>query len=271
MFQTDTDRAPRINELRFQYQPIVSLADGDPGWAEALVRWHLADGTIRGPLDVLPHWLGATRHPVFTRFSIERAAASLAAHPSARISVNLSPTQITHPTTLQLLEGLLPNIRSRLRIELTEQHFYDTAALWSSLALVRERCEVVLLDDVTLIDIDSRAKDDAPIDGVKLDRSVIQQLEDPARRPIIERFVRSVTERFPIVVAEGIEDRIWCEGLQELGVSHVQGFGIGRPQPDLVEPLYEPQLPRVLATPARGVRLNFGAILAGGVHSELTD
>jgi len=265
------DRAPRINELRFQYQPIVSLSHDDLGWSEALVRWHLADGTIRGPNDVLPHWLAASRQDVFTRFSLERAAATLAAHPSAQISVNLSPVQITHPMTLPVLEGLLPEIRSRLRIELTEQRYYDTATLWSSLTSIRERCGVVLLDDVTVDDIDSRAREGCPVDGVKLDRTVIQGLGDPDRRPGLERFVRAVSERFPIVVAEGVEDISWCDVLSELGVSHAQGFGIGRPKPDLIEPLFEPQLPGVVGVGARGVRLNFGDILSGGAHSELSD
>lgn len=271
MLDTRMDRAPQIDELGFQYQPIVSLWDEDCGWSEALVRWHVADGTIRGPNDVLPHWLAASRQNVFTRFSLERAAATLATHAGVQISVNLSPTQVTHPSTLPLLEGLLPEIRERLRIELTEQRFYDTAALWSSLEAIRERCGVVLLDDVTVADIDSRAREGCPVDGIKLDRTVVQALGDPDQRAVIERFIAEVTERFPIVVAEGIENAAWCDELRDLGVSHVQGFGIGRPMPSLVEPLYEPLLPRVLGAAARSVRLNFGDILPGGTHSELAD
>lgn len=271
MLDNRPDRAPRIDELRFQYQPIVSLSPREPGWSEALVRWQLADGTIRGPNDILPHWLAVGRQEAFTRFSLERAAAALAAHPDALISVNLSPTQVTHPMTLPILEGLLPDIRSRLRIELTEQRFYDTAALWSSLRSIRERCSIVLLDDVTYPDVDSRAHADCPVDGVKLDRSVVDGFGDPSMRPELERFVREVTERFPIVVAEGIEDPAWCEWLGELGVSHAQGFGLGRPRPDLVEPLFEPQMQIGLGSGTRGMRLNFGDILVGGAHSELSD
>lgn len=271
MLDKRPDRAPRLDELRFQYQPIVPLSPREPGWSEALVRWQLADGTIRGPNDVLPHWLAPARLELFTRFSLERAAAALAAHPDALISVNLSPTQLTHPSTLSLLEGLLPEIRSRLRIELTEQRFSDTATLWSSLELIRERCSIVLLDDVSDTDIDTRLPANCPVDGIKLDRSVVDGLGDPVKRPALERLIREVTERFPIVVGEGVEDPIWCERLGELGVSHVQGFGIGRPRPDLVEPLFEPQLRDGQGTGARGMRLNLGEILAGGAHSELSD
>lgn len=264
-------RAPRLSELRFQYQPIVSLSQDLASWSEALVRWHLSDGTIRGPNDVLPHWLAAPRQEEFTRFSLERAAAALALHPTGQISVNLSPTQVTHPMTLTILEELLPVIRARLRIELTEQHFFDTAALWDSLTAIRERCGVVLLDDVTVSDIDSRAKDGCPVDGVKLDRSVVMGLGDRDLRQGLVDFVRDVTQRFPIVVAEGVEDPDWCEELRTMGVSHVQGFGIGRPKPDLVEPIYEPRLPGGPSVGVLGVRLNRDGIMSGGVVSELSD
>lgn len=271
MFTNQPDRAPRLSELRFQFQPIVSLTRDQASWSEALVRWHLSDGTIRGPNDVLPHWLAATRQEEFTRFSLERAATALALHPTAQISVNLSPTQVTHPMTLAVLEGLLPVIRNRLRIELTEQHFFDTAALWDSLRAIRERCGVVLLDDVTLSDIHSRVREGCPVDGVKLDRSVVTGLGDRDLRPELVNLVRDLTERFALVVAEGVEDPEWCDELRAMGVSHVQGFGIGRPRPDLIEPLNEAGLPGQLGTGILGVRLNSDGIIQGGGVSELND
>src|SRR5690606_10345608 len=53
----DPESLPPLHELGFQYQPIVSLGEAEPLWAEALVRWRLPDGTVRGPLAILPHWL----------------------------------------------------------------------------------------------------------------------------------------------------------------------------------------------------------------------
>src|SRR5690606_2464958 len=104
-------RAPRLSELRFQYQPIVSLSASETGWSEALVRWHMPDGTVRGPLDILPHWLSPARHGEFTRFCIERAAAVVATNPAVHVSLNLSPAQMIHPGTVTALERLLPEIR----------------------------------------------------------------------------------------------------------------------------------------------------------------
>ena len=264
-------RAPRLTELRFQYQPIVSLSAGEPGWSEALVRWQLPDGTVLGPLDILPHWLSPSRQDEFTRFCIERAAAVIAANPEALVSVNLSPAQVMHPATLLALEGLLPSVRDRLRIELTEQRVYDMGALWGSLGTLRDRCGLVLLDDVTLEDLDLRSRAGAPIDGIKVDRSVIAQLSSRDDRPRIEKFLLNATERFPIVVAEGIEDTAVCEGLRELGVSHVQGFAIAKPRYELVEPLFEPGLPSDGAHARHVLRRTFGDNLPGGSPAELNE
>jgi len=265
----DPESLPPLHELGFQYQPIVSLGEAEPLWAEALVRWRLPDGTVRGPLAILPHWLAEQRQDVFTRYSIERVAAALAAFGEATVSVNLSPAQVTHPQTLASLEGLLPDVRRRFRVELTEQRFGDSKRLWNSLAALRQRCGALLLDDVTETDAADRIPSADLIDGVKVDRSVTQALADRERRPAIERFLRGLRDRFAIVVVEGVEDRAICDGLRELGATHVQGFGVAQPRPSLAPPLYEPHLPEVEAASAKAVRLNLGALMLGEGDSEL--
>lgn len=224
-----------LDALRFQFQPVVALGDGAAGWHEALVRWHLPDGTVRGPLDVLPYWLAPIRLPAFTQFTVQSAAESLQAHPDARLSVNLSPRQVTHPVVLRLLEALLPSVRGRLIVELTEQRYRDLVGLWSSLATLGADLDVVLLDDVTCDDLRRRWRIDAPVDGIKLDRSVLARLLDPDDREAISRLVRDAASRYAIVVAEGIENPSHLEVLEGLGVTHVQGFGLGRPGTQLVE------------------------------------
>ncbi len=265
----DPYSTPPLHELGFQYQPIVSLHEPDAVWVEALVRWHLPDGTVRGPLHILPHWLSEQRQDVFTRFSIERVAATLAAHGDVHVSVNLSPAQVTHPQTLASLEGLLPEVRGRLRIELTEQRFGDSRRLWNSLAALRQRSGALVLDDVTERDAADRIPSADLIDGVKVDRSVTSGLIDASRRRELERFVRGLAERFPIVVIEGVEDAAVCDGLRELGATHVQGFGIGQPRPDPVPELYEPRLPEVEEATAKALRLHLGALLLAEGDSDL--
>lgn len=247
-------RLPSLHELRFHYQPIAPLAGHEPGWSEALVRWALPDGTVRGPLDVLPHWLAPGRLETFTQHTLRSAAAAVADANGAVVSVNMSPTQVMHPAALAELERLLPEIRSRVRIELTEERVHDPGGLRDAITVLRERCQILLLDDVTPEDLGHRAYDGDSVDGVKLDRAVVALFFDTARRPDVTRFVRAAAERFPIVVAEGIEDPAMCDALAELGVTHAQGFGIARPTPLLASA--PPRVPseREPATPDRPTR-----------------
>jgi len=222
-----------IDQLGFQYQPVVPVEPGLAGWHEALLRWHLPDGTIRGPQDVLPYWLGPHRQPTFTRFTVDRAAELLQQDPAARLSINLSPRQVMHPTAMATLTDLLPTIRGRLIVEVTEQRYRNVGGLWSTLETLAARCDLVLLDDLTVDDLGRRSRAHAPVDGIKLDRSVLVALVDPDRRAATAEAIQVAAERYEIVVAEGVEDPRHLTLLEGLGVTHAQGFGIGRPAAQL--------------------------------------
>ena len=220
---------PPLDALAFLYQPVETLATRDPGWHEALVRWYLPDGTVRGPDVVLPYWLEPTRQATFTRFTVQHAAEALRAHPDARLSVNLSPRQATHPTALCALEDVRAELRGRLIVELTEQQYVDVGGLWASLAALGERVGLVLLDDVSTPDLERRWQLDAPVDGIKLDRSVLSLLRDRETRPRVAQLVREASARFRVVVVEGVEAEVELDLLHSLGATHAQGFGLGRP------------------------------------------
>ncbi len=226
---------PQLDDLMFMYQPIASLAGGPDDWSEALVRWRLADGTVRGPLDILPYWLAPGRVETFTHFTLLRAAQALAANPKVRVSINLNPGQVRLPVTLCALTGMLENVTERLYVEVVEEHLGESPALARQLSVLRERCGGILLDDVTPADLNGRLRFGTHVDGVKLDRSVVRAAlyEEGARRDSAQEFVRRARDRFEIVVAEGVEDSSACEALKALGASHVQGFGIAKPEAEL--------------------------------------
>jgi EAL domain-containing protein (putative c-di-GMP-specific phosphodiesterase class I) len=237
-----------IDQLAFQYQPVVPLSPGLAGWHEALLRWHLPDGTIRGPRQVLPYWLGPHRQPTFTRFTVDRAAQLLQRDPQARLSINLSPRQVVHPSTMGTLADLLPAVRGRLIVEVTEQQYRDVVGLWSSLEALATRCELVLLDDLTVEDLARPSRAHAPVDGIKLDRSVLAALVAPDTRAATADAIREVSERYVIVVAEGVEDARYLPLLDGLGITHAQGFGIGRPAAGLSGAIWQADAPLRPAT-----------------------
>lgn len=226
---------PRLEELRFVFQPVAPVAPGAGPWCEALVRWQHPDGTVRGPLEILPYWLSQARIEEFTQFTLLRGAQALASDPGVRLSVNLSPKQVMLPSTILTLEGMLRSVTARLHVELTEECHADQAALARQMVLLRERCGIVVLDDVAPGDLHGRLRFNASIDGVKVDRSVVYAAlyQTGEARETARSFIQSLCDVYRIVVAEGVEEPSVSVDLQALGVSHVQGFGIARPAAEL--------------------------------------
>jgi EAL domain-containing protein (putative c-di-GMP-specific phosphodiesterase class I) len=71
-----------------------------------------------------------------------------------------------------------------------------------------------------------------PIDGIKIDRSFISDIETSgAGRAIVDAVV-SIASRLALrVIAEGVESEGQAETVRRLGVDAIQGFHHGRPRP----------------------------------------
>ncbi len=63
------------------------------------------------------------------------------------------------------MADLLPAMRGRLIVEVTEQTYRDVAGLWSTLESLAKTCELVLLDDLTIDDLARPSRAHAPVDG----------------------------------------------------------------------------------------------------------
>ncbi len=69
-----------------------------------------------------------------------------------------------------------------------------------------------------------------PIDGIKIDRSFVAQLDDRALA-VVESAVL-IAKRFSLkIVAEGIETHTQAQCLHAMGVDEFQGYLLGKPQP----------------------------------------
>ena len=73
---------------------------------------------------------------------------------------------------------------------------------------------------------------DLPFDFVKIDGVVVQNvLRDPAAAARLKA-MNSVCHRMGLrTIAESVEDELTLAALRRIGVDHVQGFGIARPEP----------------------------------------
>ena len=242
----DSDQAaangPRVQDLFYYYQPILGT-DAQPVIHEALVRWLNPHGIILPPAHYLNRLLYGADDTVnaFTAHTIDSAAAALIDHDHIScLSINLSPAQICRHETLAHLATLPQTIRRRLMIEVTEDKLpeRETYSLWlgETAALGID----LVLDDVKPDDLPERLLDHLPVEGVKLDRSLLPLLTGPEPDRELVQTVRGLRKLKLSVTAEGVEHVRQLEQLTALGCNRFQGFGLGMPLPGLHR---LPQLP----------------------------
>ncbi|MET3896308.1 diguanylate cyclase (GGDEF)-like protein [Devosia sp. UYZn731] len=244
----DTIRDERFNQtaavpafgLEVFYQTIHRAGDTDRiSGAEALVRWrHETLGLLTPDKFIslaedsgLIHRLG--------KFVLTKACTAAACWPnSARLSVNVSPTQLRilgfADEVMQILErsGLPP---FRLELEVTETALMggDEAIVKTALAHLRERGVQIALDDFGTGYSSLSHLIQFGIDRLKIDRSFVRLLGTRADGAAIVSAVVALSRSLGLATtAEGVETPGQRDFLAAAGCTDLQGFLFSRPQPE---------------------------------------
>jgi EAL domain-containing protein (putative c-di-GMP-specific phosphodiesterase class I) len=224
-------------EIGVHYQPVVRLADRRPVMVEALARWHRAEAPV-SPAAFVPLAESAGLVRELSIIVASAAVADMARHwPRLRlgVTINLPLALLLQPDLPSWLgramrhRGLGP---AQVALELTETTpVLDLTQLHQVLLRLRRTGFRVLLDDVSFGDGRTRLHR-LPFSGLKLDRSLVEQLPTDAHvRQQTRRLVRRAEARGQTVIAEGVSDRRIWDALRGLGVHFAQGFAVGRPLP----------------------------------------
>lgn len=229
-------RAIRDDRLVLAFQPIVSV-DQSTIWAfEALVRYVDPElGPISPPsLVARAKSLGLMNDltkQIITK-ALEAAVEFQRIEPSIRcMTVNLELGQISESELGPFIREAAqahPNIS--LCIELNERSLHSVTD--------ELRCEAQILQDAgVLIALDDYGSNDSsvgalvrfPMDILKLDKSLIDDLDDLRQREIIKSLQGFGDNLNYKVVVEGIETPAMVAVMAELGVRSAQGYFYGKP------------------------------------------
>jgi EAL domain-containing protein (putative c-di-GMP-specific phosphodiesterase class I)/putative methionine-R-sulfoxide reductase with GAF domain len=206
-------------------QPVVRTSDGLVLGYEALARM---------PIDPPqpPNWWLDRASELGLRSALEiaclSAAASLGPPPAGRLLfVNVSPSTLTDPQAIELLDLLPP----RLVIELTEQEAVaDYEELRANLAPWLSRGVRVAVDDTGAGYSSLRHVIELEPDFLKLDRELVREVDrDRNRLALIRAVVAFASEVGTSVIAEGVETQAELDTLREAEVHLVQGYLLARP------------------------------------------
>jgi EAL domain-containing protein (putative c-di-GMP-specific phosphodiesterase class I)/PAS domain-containing protein len=210
-------------------QPIRELRTGAVVGREALARF---DSTpVRGPDKWFADAATAGLAVELELSAVRNAVALLAVLPAAGyLSVNVSPATAISAGLYELLSSGVVDC-ARIVLELTEHSgiaSYDV--LRTALAPLRGLGVRIAVDDAGAgFSSMSHILNLRP-DFVKLDISLVRGIHrDPARRALAEGMLIFATEIKACLIAEGIEAGEDLTALLSVGVTHGQGYYLGRP------------------------------------------
>ncbi len=222
-------------QLRPVYQPIISLATGEPVGFEGLVR--PAPGSSFANAQALFTAAEITDRTV----ELDMAAIeTIAAHvdrlaPGVYLGLNLSPRTLeTDQFHVGELVGILRRYRlspEQIVVELTEREaIEDLGRLKASLARVQAAGMRIAADDVGAGNAGLRLLSEIAFDVVKIDLSLVQRGLLQESSLAVLRGLREMARRSgATVVAEGVETPEQLVALRRLGITAAQGYLLGRP------------------------------------------
>ena len=230
------DRDPELfdalttREISIHYQPMIDLGTGRVVAAEALARW---EETGPGAEALFTRARAARLQGPLSRTvqydALERAATWEGALGDIGLSSNLLPEELLDrdfpESFLDMLadSGFPPE---RLTVELVEtQHVSEHPKAAERLAALREKGIRIAIDDFgtgysSLVYLTS-----LPIDTLKMDRSLVEQIVGGDKARIVMRAMLTLAQELGLrTVVEGVENAAQLDLLSEWGADLYQGF-----------------------------------------------
>lgn len=223
--------------FRLHYQPKVDIGSGRLVGFEALVRWPLADGSLRPPNDFIPLAESTGLIVPMGRWIIRQAMADLASFHKIRpdaaegitMAINLSARQFLDPGLIDLIKATMEAAQvppDLVQLELTESLIMERGAGGrSQLEALRALGVSIAVDDFGTGYSSLAYLHLLPIDALKIDRSFVKDLDLGGSASVITRGIVNLAKSLGLVtVAEGVETEAQLEQLRAIGCDQFQGF-----------------------------------------------
>jgi len=227
-------------EVEVWYQPKISLPDGKPQGAEALVRWRHTEYGWLSPDEFIPAAEEAGTIVHLTRYVLRHAISDCRSWQNAghklRISVNISARDLCDDYlpyyVLQLLKesDVEPN---RLTLEVTESSvMQNIRRAITVLDCLRDVGVRISMDDFGTGQSSLAQLRNIPLHELKVDKSFVLNLPDNFHDAAIVRATVDLAHSLNLdVVAEGVENEEALRMLSGIGCEQAQGYFLSKPVP----------------------------------------
>ena len=218
-----------ISDRDFQLllQPIVELSSMDVVGAEALCRFRPV------PYTSPDKWFADARsvglHRELELCVLKKTLEMLPDLPQMiNLSINISPDTLAHCDLPTLIDG---QYSDRLIFELTEfADFTNQSAVQQQLSKLRALGAQIAINNMTSSYASLNMMLMIKPDIIKLDRDLIRSIHlDLTNQSLVAGIVHFCSAISARIIAEGIECEEEKQKLTELGLTHGQGYYLGRP------------------------------------------
>lgn len=230
----DLREALAREELLLHYQVQSALPKGEVLGYEALLRWQHPKHGMVSPAEFIP--LAETSRLIVTIGSwvLHEACAEAARwDPPYRVSVNVSPVQLSEPGLIDTVRAALDASglpASRLELEMTETAvFNDREQVMRTLVELKEMGVGLALDDFGVGYSSLDVLRSFPFDRLKIDRAFLTGTSPQQTIELIQTVLTLGRTFNMTVIAEGIETPEQRDLLTLAGCLEAQGFLFGRP------------------------------------------
>ena len=231
-------------EFFLVFQPQFVISSGKLRGFEALIRWQSPDWGMMSPLKFMPlveemglivplgEWILRTACQKFKHMVDHHQIED------AIISVNISVAQLEAPDFVPMVSHILQECGLKancLEIEITEsvliksfEHAIQILKQLKALGIL------IALDDFGTGYSSLRYLQLLPIDTLKIDKSFVDNIDNPDENKQIVGSIISLVQRIGVsVVAEGVESETQLDYLRSAHCDNVQGFLLGHPLNDI--------------------------------------
>lgn len=235
--ESDLQKALVNNEFKLQYQPKVSLNDGQVIGVEALIRWHHADRGLIPPdrfidtaeriglINEIGEWVLETACNQLRQWKSQGLELGMA--------VNVSSSHFSSENFVSKVKQVSAQFniqRGELEIEITESMSRDPSMHIRVCHELNLQGVRVAIDDFGTGYSSLSVIKQLEVDTLKVDRAFIKHLpEDKSSAMMVTAIINMAKGLDLDVVAEGVETVEQVSYLKNQGCPHAQGYYFSRP------------------------------------------
>jgi EAL domain-containing protein (putative c-di-GMP-specific phosphodiesterase class I) len=227
------------NKFVLFYQPILNIRTNEISHFECLIRLQQDDGQIIMPADFVSRaeelGLISKIDRIVLKKAVEKQIEFNRQGKNHKLSVNISRRSFEDPTIFEDFTELFSNPevdQKRIIFEITDSaavsKYHSTNELINK---IKDLGCILALNDFGIEYPSLHYLKNAPVDYVKIDGSLIRQIDKNNDDKIFVKALTEVAQAFgKKTVAEYVESEAILTILREFGIDYAQGYHIGKPE-----------------------------------------